>query len=78
MTDPTDPQPTDPVAPSGPAATDPTAPAGEGEDAADTDGDAKSKGEKTPWLVIGIVIGAVVLIGGGITLFLFLRKKKAE
>ena len=77
VTDPTDPQPTDPVAPSEPAATDPTAPASD-EDAADADGDAKSKGEKTPWPIIGIVIGAVVLIGGGIAFFLFLRKKKAE
>ena len=79
VTDPTDPQPTDPAAPSEPSApaeTDPTAPAGEGEDAADTDGDAKSKGEKTPWPILGIVLGAVVLVGGGVALFLFLRKRK--
>ena len=55
---------------------DPTQPVAD-EDVADADGDAKSEGEKTPWLLIGI-IGAVVLIGGGIALFLFLRKKKAE
>jgi hypothetical protein len=71
--EPTDPQPTEPSQ----GVTDPTAPAAD-EDAADTDGDAKPKGEKTPWLLIGIGIGAVVLIGGGIALFLFLRKKKAE
>ena len=46
------------------------------EDVADTDGDAEPKPEKAPWLLIGI-IGAVVVIGGGIALFLFLRKKKA-
>ena len=70
--EPTDPQPTEPSQ----GVTDPTDPAAD-EDAADADGDAKPKGEKTPWLLIGI-IGAVVLIGGGIALFLFLRKKKAE
>ena len=46
------------------------------EDVADTDGNAEPKREKTPWLLIGI-LGAVVIIGGGIALFLFLRKKKA-
>ena len=55
--------------------TDPSAPIEE--DVADTDGDAAPKDEpKTPWLLIGIVGGAVVLIGGGVALFLFLRKKK--
>ena len=52
---------------------DPTVPAEE--DAADTDGDAQPKREKAPWLLIGI-LGAVLLIGGGVALYLFLRKKR--
>ena len=72
VTDPTDAatDPTDTVA------TDPSAPADE--DVTDTDSDAAPKDEpKTPWLLIGILGGAVVLIGGGLALFLFLRKKKS-
>ena len=72
VTDPTQPEdPTDPTQP-----TDPTSPIEE--DVADTDGDAEPKGEKTPWLFIGIGVGAAVLIAGGIVVFLLLRKKKAE
>ena len=55
MTDPTDPQPTDPSAPSEPAATDPTAPAGDGEDVADTDGDAQKQGKAAQNLLMGKV-----------------------
>ena len=54
-------------------ATDPSAPADEDV----TDSDTAPKDEpKTPWLLIGIFGGAVVLIGGGLALFLILRKKK--
>jgi hypothetical protein len=69
-TDPTDPSETDPTQPEDP--TDPTQPAdhtqpvADDEDVADTDGDAAPKGEKTPWLFIGIGVGAAVLIAGGI------------
>ena len=68
VADPTAPQLTDPTQPA-----DPTAPADDGED---THADTTPK-KDTPWPVIGIGIGAVVLIGGGIALLLFLRKKKA-
>ena len=64
--------------------TDPTEPSQpEGEDtpstdvdapAPDADTDAKDEGG-IPWLVIGVAVGAVALIGG-VVLFLFLRKKK--
>ena len=75
VTDPTETDPTEVITTTQSAVvTDPTAPVEE--DVADTDGSAEPKSEKTPWLVIGIGIGAVVLIGGGIVLFLFLRKKK--
>ena len=53
-----------------------TAVADDDEDVADTDGDAQPKRESS-WLLIGILAGAAALIGGGIALFLFLRKKKA-
>ena len=75
VTDPTETQPTEVITTTQSAVvTDPTAPA-EDEAVVDTDGDAESKSENTPWLLIGI-IGAVVLVGGGVALFLFLRKKK--
>ena len=69
VVDPTAPQPTDPTRPA-----DPTASADDGED---TQADTTPK-KDTPWPVIAIGIGTVVLIGGGIALFLFLRKKKAQ
>ena len=62
--------PTDPTAPA-----DPTAPTDDGEDADADTGTTPKK--NTPWLVIGIGVGALVLIGGGIALFLLLRRKKA-
>ena len=66
VTDPTDPsQPEGEDTPS----TDVDAPA------PDADTDAKDEGG-IPWLVIGVAVGAVALIGGGVVLFLFLRKKK--
>ena len=36
----------------------------------------KTERADTPWLLIGIGAGAVVLIAGGMALFLVLRKKK--
>ncbi|MBR3778690.1 MAG: hypothetical protein IKL13_03065 [Clostridia bacterium] len=73
VVDPTQPaDPTTPVDPTQPG--DPTAPADDGEDA-----DAGTTAKKdTPWLFIGIGVGALVLIAGGIVVFLLLRKKKAE
>ena len=62
----------DPTEPSQGEETQPTAPT-DGE-AADTDGKVEKKG--APWLFIGIGVAAVVLIAGGVVLFLFLRKKK--
>ena len=57
--------------PSAQEGTDPTSPA-EG-DACDTDCAPK---RETPWLLIGFIGGAVLLIGGGVAMFLLLRKKK--
>ena len=51
-----------------------TAPADDGE-GEKTDTTPK---KNTPWLLIGIGVGAAVLIAGGIVVFLLLRKKKAE
>ena len=52
-----------------------TAVADDDEDVADTDGAPQPKREKSPWLLIGI-IGAVLVIGGGVALYLYLRKKR--
>ena len=71
--DPTDTDPAETTTQSA-VVTDPTSSVEE--DVAETDGDAEPERE-TPWLLIGIVGGAVVLIGGGLALFLFLRKKKS-
>ena len=77
VTDPTDvvTDPTQPADPTDSVQTDPTAPVED--EVEDADGKAEEK-KDAPWLVIGIIIGAVVLIGGGVTAFLLLRKKKAE
>ena len=55
-----------------PSSAAPTAGETADESAADKGGSAKKTG---PWLFVGIG-GAVLLIGGGVLLFLFLRKKK--
>jgi len=77
VTDPVDPTESQPIEPSqsvGGDATQPTTPA---EDTpTDTDPDPKEDEGGFPWLIVGIVAGAVLLIGGGVALFLILRKKK--
>ena len=74
VTDPTDGDATTTIASDGSHPTSATASQPADEDVADTAGDAQPK-RGSPWLLIGI-IGAVLLIGGGVALYLFLRKKK--
>ena len=71
VTAPTDVLPTEPS--QGGEETTSTTPVGD--TPTDTDPNPKDEGG-FPWLVVGVVGGAVLLIGGGVALFLILRKKK--
>ena len=71
VTDPTATESTDTTAPTG---GDTTAPTDGG--AADTATDTQPKDGGNSLLFVWIGLGAVLLVGGGIALFLFLRKKK--